>query len=307
MLPLPFSHFYTFLHFVTSVRWGQYLKLITYSGFISILGIALIPNAELSNALLRILIVLMLFAYCFKEWADTPANWRRAKQAYTQERSIFGAAKEFFLPAEFRGWWKTFLRIQIACLKRPKQIDSSNLQAQTVSLTYLKNGMYSSLLPILIVACFADIPLTQFALHLRPIDSHLVILIHSLSIAATVLTITSLIGDKRLIANGYHYVEQDMLKLRLGARAQADIPLDLIQSIDIIDKKDVLIFNTQLNTIEVTPFDKANLVIHLKPTSGLESNTNFVELGSKRTDVQHIKMYIDQPDVLLSYWNKYHT
>lgn len=306
MLPSPFSQFNHLLHFTTSVRWGQYLKLIGYFGFVSIFGICLIPNSEYSNGLLRALILLMMLAYCFKEWAETPANWRRAKQAYTQTSSILGAAKEF-LPAEFRGWWHTFIRMQIACFKRSQANDVTDLQDQVISLSYLKNGMYSSLLPIIIVACFADIPLTQFALHLRPIDAQIVILIHSISIAATVLTITSLIGDKRLIAQGQHYIDQNILKLRLGARARADIPFDLIQSIEIIDKKDVIIFNTQLYTMEVTPFDRPNLVIHLYSRTACKSGAYFEELGSNRADVQHIKLYLDHPEALFSYWKKHHT
>jgi branched-subunit amino acid transport protein AzlD len=303
MLLSPFSHFKTLHHFVTAVRWGQYLKLIGYFGFVSIFGICLIPNPEFSNALLRILILLMMLAYCFKECADTPANWRRAKQAYTQTKSILRATKEL-LPAEFRGWWHTFIRMQIACFKCPKANHVTDLQDQAISLSYLKNGMYTSLLPILIVACFADIPLTQFALHLHPIDSQIVVLIHSISITATILTITSLIGDKRLIAQGHHYIDQNILKLRLGARAQADIPMDLIRSIEIIDKKDVVIFNTQLNTMEVTPFDKANLVIHLYTRTDCQTRARFEELGSNRANVEHIKLYLDHPEALLSNWKK---
>jgi hypothetical protein len=299
----PVSHANKLINFVTMSRWGQYLRLLAYCSFVGVMIINFAPGKELTKALLKILAVSLLFSLCLKEWLNTPENWQRTRQAYRQSKRILLSAKEL-IPAEFRGWVKTFLHMQKACLRKP----TAHLPHQggnILTLSYLKNGIYTSLLPIIIIACVADIPLTQFILHLFKIDPTVLIVVHVATILLGVLTISSLIGDKRLLGEAQHYIQDDILHLCLGCRASADIPLCSILNAKLINHKDVVVFNTDLNLMEVTPFDKANVVLSLSSNADNNSGSRFEELGSARENIKTLKIYLDTPQKLIDSINKF--
>jgi hypothetical protein len=299
----PVSHANKLITFVTMARWGQYLRMLAYCFFVAVIILNFVPGKELTKALLKILVLSLLFALCLKEWLNTPEIWQRTRHAYRQSKSVLLSAKEL-IPAEFRGWIKTFLHIQKASLRKPAA-DSPHQSGNILALTYLKNGIYSSLLPIIIIACMAEIPLTQFILHLLAIDPTVLIVIHVLTIAMSVFTISSLLGDKRLLGEAQHYIQDDILHLRLGCRANADIPLCSILNAEIIDRKDVILFNTEVNLMEVTPFDKANVVLSLSTDAGNTSGARFEELGSARENIKTLKIYLDTPQKLIDSVKKY--
>ncbi|MFZ6799431.1 hypothetical protein ACO0KZ_06475 [Undibacterium sp. Di24W] len=237
---------------------------------------------------------------------ETPANWGRVKRSYHADGILWKAAIEL-IPTEFRGWFHTALKIQIACFRKPLMTSPLDKSNHAVKFTYLKNGMYTSLLAIAIVACLADIPFSQFLLRMNDMSAMTMAIIHAISITATLLTITSLVGDKRLLGDGVHQIENRVLQLRLGVRARANVPLSHIDSAIILNEKYAPMFNTDVSSMNVTPFDKPNLILNLKEEISNDANAWFEELGSIRSNVRTLRLYIDAPEKLIQVINSLKT
>jgi hypothetical protein len=187
--------------------------------------------------------------------------------------------------------------LQIACFRKP--ILTSTASNQAIQLTYLKNGMYTTLLAIVIVASIGDMPFSQLRLHTLSADAKISAIIHVATIAATVLTMTSMIGDKRLLGEGFHHIENNVLSIRLGVRASANIPLHYIKSAALINEKHALLLNTDIFAMIVTPFDKPNVVLCLEEDMGNDATIWFKELESLRSTVKTVRLYVDMPEKLI--------
>ena len=291
---------------ISDLRWGPYLKILSFGLILSILTCALIFERNTSLQLRNFLLLTFITACCLKEWINTPANWGRAKRSYQTDGKLWKAAIEL-IPTEFRGWFHTALKMQIACFRKPRMTSPLDKSNQAVKFTYLKNGMYTSLLAIAIVASLADIPFSQFLLRMNDMSAMTMAIIHAISITATLLTVTSLVGDKRLLGDGVHQVENQVLQLRLGVRARANVPLYHIESAVILNEKHAPMFNTDVSSMNVTPFDKPNLVLRLKEEIRNDANAWFEELGSMRSNIRTLRLYVDAPEKLIQVINKFKT
>lgn len=282
---------------MSQIRWSMYLKLVMTSFIVLIFSASFITDLQVRRTIRDALIITLLFTLCTKEWIDTPANWQRVKRRHRESGNLFLACVEF-IPAEFRGWLKTFFLLQKASIKKPNINSTSAAYHESVS--YLKNGMYTSLLPIFIVATLGDIPFSLLLVHTFGIDGKTNLIIHVITISATLFTISSLIGDKRLLGGGVHQIKDGMLLLRLGVRVKANIPLTQIHSAELIDQKKLPLLYTDLNTLRVTPFDKVNLTLHLESRESDQQNMWFEEWGSRRIKIKMVHLYVDTPEKLIA-------
>jgi hypothetical protein len=232
---------------VSQMRWSSYLKLLVFALLISLFASKFITDISLRQSVRNGLLLLFLFACSVKELIDTPANWVRAKNSYRLSKSFWLACYELF-PAEFRGWIRTLLQIQRACWRNPRVAQET---ANTNEFTYLKNGMYSSLLAIAVVSCLAEIPLSLLMVSLFKIDPSTSNIIHLVTILTAILTITSLIGDKRLLGKAVHKIENGYLVLQLGARAHAKIPLCAIDHVALFDPKQLPFLGSNIGSIKI--------------------------------------------------------
>lgn len=281
---------------VSKMRWGSYLKFLGFALLISLLASKFITDTSLRQSVRNGLLLLFLFACSAKELIDTPANWARAKNRYRLSEKFWLASCELF-PAEFRGWIRSFVQIQKACWRNPGTVqETTNIN----EFTYLKNGMYSSLFAIAVVSCLGEIPLSLLMVSLFKIDPNMSNIIHLVTILTAIFTITSLIGDKRLLGKAVHKIENSFLILQLGARAQAKIPLCDIDQVALIDPKQLPFLGSNIGSIKITPFDKPNLMLHLKPVLEQHNEIHFEELGSTRQDIRTVYLYVDSPDKLLN-------
>lgn len=286
-----------YVSLMSQIRWSMYLKLVVTSFIVLIFSASFITDLQMRRTIRDILTITLLFSLCAKEWIDTPANWQRVKQVYRESESLFLACVEF-IPVEFRGWIKTFFLLQKASIKKPSFNDTTANSYGSVS--YLNNGMYTSLLPIFIVAALGDIPFSLLLVHLFGINGSASIIIHIITITATLLTISSLMGDKRLLGDGVHQIKDSVLLLRLGARVKANIPLTHILNAELIDQRKLPLLDTDLDSLHVTPFDKVNLTLHLNSTDSDQQNMWFEEWGSRRTGIRTVHLYVDVPEKLIA-------
>ena len=278
------------------MRWSSYLKLLGFALLTSLFASKLITDVSLRHSVRNGLLLLFLLACSVKELIDTPANWKRAKNSYRSSKNLRLASYELF-PTEFRGWIRSFLQIQRACWRNP------NMVQETISVTeftYLKNGMYSSLFAIAVVSCLGEIPFSLLVVNLFKIDPSTMNIIHLVTILTAIFTITSLIGDKRLLGKAVHKIEDGFLVLQLGARAQAKIPLCDIYHVAILDPKQLPLFGSNIGSIKITPFDKPNLVLQLEPVLDQHKQIYFEELGSTRQNIRTVYLYVDAPEKLLN-------
>jgi hypothetical protein len=278
------------------MRWSSYLKLLGFALLASLFASKLITDVSLRHSVRNSLLLLFLLACSAKELIDTPANWTRAKNSYRSSKNLRLASYELF-PTEFRGWIRSFLQIQRACWRNPNMVQETT---SVTEFTYLKNGMYSSLFAIAVVSCLGEIPFSLLVVNLFKIDPSTMNIIHLVTILTAIFTITSLIGDKRLLGKAVHKIEDGFLVLQLGARAQAKIPLCDIYHVAILDPKQLPLLGSNIGSIKITPFDKPNLVLQLEPVLDQHKQIYFEELGSTRQNIRTVYLYVDAPEKLLN-------
>nr|WP_314858820.1 hypothetical protein [uncultured Undibacterium sp.] len=278
------------------MRWSSYLKLLGFALLASLFASKLITDVSLRHSVRNGLLLLFLLACSVKELIDTPANWTRAKNSYLSSKNLRLASYESF-PTEFRGWIRSFLQIQRDCWRNPNIVQETT---SVTEFTYLKNGMYSSLFAIAVVSCLGEIPFSLLVVNLFKIDPSTINIIHLVTILTAIFTITSLIGDKRLLGKAVHKIEDGFLVLQLGARAQAKIPLCNIYHVAILNPKQLPLLGSNIGSIKITPFDKPNLVLQLEPVLDHHKQIYFEELGSTRQNIRTVYLYVDAPEKLLN-------
>ncbi|MGJ9418864.1 hypothetical protein ACHAC9_14010 [Massilia sp. CMS3.1] len=117
--------------------------------------------------------------------------------------------------------------------------------------------------------------------------------------AGSVYTLVWLLGDRWLLRGGHHVLTSTHLDLQVGARASACIPRDAIEEAQPL-RQPVLEWRRahpyrDREAVNITPFDKPNLVLRLR-AGALCTMTHH---GVERSGVRYVFLYLDCPQQLL--------
>lgn len=115
---------------------------------------------------------------------------------------------------------------------------------------------------------------------------------HAVLAALTGYTLVWLVGDRRAMRNTGHRLEGANLILELGARFQAEVPLDQVEKVVRLHGEADLrrVQPRKGQNPRATPFDTPN--VHLCFRAPVTARTYF---GLRRS-VQHLDLYVDEPD-----------
>lgn len=167
-----------------------------------------------------------------------------------------------------------------------------------LKLTFLEQGAYSTAIAIGLFALLVELPLDMAILPLLVDDPDTVRTVHLVFAAASLYSLAWLLGDRWLVRGGYHVLTATDLDLQVGARASARIPLAAIADAQALRQPPREWAKTHpfhhREAVNITPFDKPNLVLRLRE----DVLCAIVHHGVERTGVRYVFLYLDRPERL---------
>ena len=169
-----------------------------------------------------------------------------------------------------------------------------------LALTYHERGAYSTAIAFGLFSVLVELPLDAAIMPLLIDDPALVRKIHLLVAAGSIYSLVWLLGDRWLVRGGHHVLDTTHLDLQVGARASARIPLDTIEDAQFL-RQSIIQWRRahpccDIEAVNITPFDKPNLVLRLHQGAGC----TITHHGLERSGVRYLFLYLDRPEVLIA-------
>lgn len=169
-----------------------------------------------------------------------------------------------------------------------------------LKLTYLEQGAYSTALAIGLFCVLVELPLDAALVPLFIDDSATVWRIHGAVAVGSIFSLAWLLGDRWRVRAGYHVLTATHLDLQIGVRASARIPLEAIADAQPLPQSLVQWRRANpcrpMELVNITPFDKPNLVLRLR--SG--ADCAITHHGVERKGVRYVSLYLDRPQQLIA-------
>jgi hypothetical protein len=167
-------------------------------------------------------------------------------------------------------------------------------------LTFQEQGAYSTMIALALFTVLGEIPLDAAILPLLVKDPAQVQAIHLVLALGGATSLVWVLGDRWRVRNGYHVLTETHLDLEVGARASARIPRDAIADAQPL-RKPVAEWRRAhpvpyRETVNITPFDKPNLVLRLRD----DASCTITHHGLERTGVRYVFLYLDRPERLIA-------
>ncbi|BDT57141.1 hypothetical protein MasN3_06350 [Massilia varians] len=273
--------------------WSQ-LAGHAYLAFLIVLLVRLAAPETMGSALRKLAFALPLALLAAKDLAHLPDALRRLRAASGWRGRILA-----LLPPELIGMarlerlmWTGFLQW---LRRRP-----AAARPEGMALTYLQRGAYGTAIGCAMVAVFLELPIDFGILHLFVDDPDTRMLIHVVGGIGALYTLVWVLGDRWHVAEGSHVLADEVLHLRVGVRTQGSIPLSGIERVDAVLEAPERWRQRHgihpADTITVTPFDKPNCVLVMRPDAGV----TLLHWQVRRAAPRYILLYLDRPELLAS-------
>ncbi|MGI4843964.1 MAG: hypothetical protein ACRYF7_11685 [Janthinobacterium lividum] len=278
------------------LRRTSWLQLAGYAylAFLIVLLVCLAAPETIGAALRKLAFVLPLALLAAKDLAHLPDALGRLHAATGWRGRILA-----LLPPELIGMarverlmWMGFLQ----WLRRRPPV----ARPEGTALTYLQRGAYGTAIGCAMVALLLELPIDFAVINLFVDDPDTRLLIHVVGATAVLYTLVWVQGDRWHVAEGSHALADDVLHLRVGVRTQGSIPLSCIERVDSVPEAPERWRRRHrihpADTITVTPFDKPNCVLVMRPDAGV----NLLHWQVRRAAPRYILLYLDRPEQLAS-------
>lgn len=284
--------FYRTLRALSWTELGAYAFAVFSVGQLAVL----MAPASIAPSLRHAGLVLALCLIVAKDIAHAPDAWRRLRAAIA-ERAPWQRIVGALLPPELVGMLKLDRLMWAGCLHRLQRRPQAALP-DGVPLTYLNRGAYGTASAIAFVMVFIELPLDAMIVQLFVKDPSHLLVVHLLCAAAALYTLAWVLGDRWHIGAGRHVLTADALHLHVGVRASGVLPLDAIERMEPVDealpawrrKHGV----ARLDTLLVTPFDKPDCVLVLKP----DAEVGILHWQVQKRMPKYVFLYLDRPELL---------
>ncbi|KFI08110.1 hypothetical protein JN27_06670 [Massilia sp. BSC265] len=273
--------------------WSQ-LAVYAYLGFFSLVLVRLAAPEAIGPALRKLALAVPLVLLAAKDLAHLPDALQRLRSATGWHRRILA-----LLPPELIGMARLDRLMWAGCLQWLRR-HAPLPRPEGTALTYLQRGAYGTAIGYAMFAVFLELPLDFGIMHLFIEDPDTRLLIRVVGGIGALYTLAWVLGDRWHVAEGCHVLADDVLHLRVGVRTQGSIPLSAIERVDAVtetlDRWRRRHGIHAADTITVTPFDKPNCVLVIKPEAGVTLLHWQVRRGAPR----YVLLYLDRPELLAS-------
>jgi hypothetical protein len=254
---------------------------------------------SLRSYMSRPLLVAPLLPFIAKELAQLPEFLRRLRAAHAAG-SLAGMLAALF-PPEFLGLIKLERALRRGMAERICRRQAPPRPAGKV-FGYLERSSYSTVVAIVVLSALIELPLNGLILSLFIRDPATRWAVELALAVTSVCALVWALGDSWLVRGARHHVlTTTCLDLKVGARAQAEVALGAIAGCELLFKETRLDWCKRngmrlSDTALVSPWDKPNVVLLLRPGSGVSLTWN----GMRRESPTCVFLYLDRPDALVA-------
>jgi hypothetical protein len=289
---MPVPRFLSTLRALSWAELGGYAFATFAMGHLAIL----LAPAAFQTGLRHASLILALCVLAAKDLAHAPEAWRRLRAAIA-ERAPWQRILAALLPPELVGLLKLDRLMWVGCLHRLRRRPQA-ASPDGVALTYLQRGAYGTASAIAFVMVFIELPLDAMIVNLFVKDPDHLLVVHVLCAAAALYTLAWVIGDRWHLGAGRHVLTADALHLDVGVRASGVLPLASIERMETVNEP-LTAWRRKHGagrgaTLVVTPFDKPNCVLVLKP----EAELGILHWQVRKRVPQYVFLYLDRPELL---------
>jgi len=279
------------------LRRTSWLELAGYAflGFFALTLLRLATPHALGPVLRKLGLVLPLALLVAKDLAHLPDARRRLHAAASWRARIAA-----LLPPELLGMLRLDRLLWQGCLARlRRRVPAAAAAAPDgIALTYLRQGAYGTAIAVVMVSLFIELPIHVLIVNLLVKDPHALFVIHLIGGIAAVYSFAWVLGDRWHVGAGRHVLADGVLHLRVGVRSQGDIPLAAVERMEAITDTPERWRRRhgihRADTILVTPFDKPNCVLVIKPDTG----AILLHWQVRRPVPRYLLLYLDRPQLL---------
>lgn len=287
-------------HYVAEIHATPWHHVFGYALLTIFLGVLLswTMPPELRKPFNRLVLFAAALMFVAKDLAGTPQFLQRVRTAAIDGSSWRGRIVALF-PPEFIA----LLRLDRALMRGFfgwMTRRNPPARPEGVKLTYLERGAYSTAIAFALFSVFVDIPLNMFIVSVLPIiESEQRSILHLIFGLAAAYGLVWVLGDRwQVRGGGCHVLTATGLDLQVGARTSGTVPLAAIASCERVNEKRMawcLRRGARVgSTLLVSPFDQPNLVLILKPESGV----TLTHYQLEQKDPTYIFLYLDRPELL---------
>ncbi len=280
-----------------ALRRTSWLQLAGYGylAFLLLMLARMALPADLSAALRPLGLMLPLALIVAKDLAHAPDALGRLRSA-----TGWGERVAALLPPELVGMvrldrlmWSGFAQ----WLLRRKPTPAP----QGVELTYLRRGAYGTAIGVAMVSLLLELPVNVLVINLWIDHADTRLLIHVVGGIGVLYSFVWVLGDRWHVGGGCHVLADGILHLRVGVRSHGSIALGAIERCDRVDEAPEHWRRRHgihaSETLLVTPFDKPNCVLVMKPDAG----ASLLHWQVRRAAPRYVLMYVDRPELLASW------
>ena len=274
--------------------WRQ-LALYAFLTLFALVLVRLMLPAEMRPGLRKLDLVLPLLLLAAKDLAHLPDALRRLRAASGWPGRIAA-----LLPPELVGMFRLDRLMWLGFMQWMLRRPAPACQPDGIALTYLQRGAYGTAIGMAMVALFLELPIDFLLINLWIDDPQMRRLIHLAGGIGVLYSFAWVLGDRWHVGAGSHVLADGTLHLRVGVRTQGCIPLWAIERCDAINEEPERWRRRhgihQCDTLLVTPFDKPNCVLVLKP----DADVTLLHWQVQRQAPRYVLMYLDRPQLLAS-------
>jgi hypothetical protein len=282
------------------VRDSTWSSLFGYAYFLIFAGLLLrlAAPASLRSQLRPLLLAAPVLPFVAKELAHLPDFVERFRAAIAHRSGWARFACAFFPPEligllrlerALRGGFAGWVR------RRP-----SFARPAGQAFGFLDRGSYSTAVAIVLVSSLIELPVAALVIPLFLHDPMSRTVIHLTLGGLCLSTLAWTLGDRWMVRGSWHVLTEACLDLQVGARLRCAVPLSAIESCAVTDApRAQWCASHQLRlreTLLVTPLDRPNVVLRLKPGNRVRATSCGMEVDCAAA----IFLYVDRPAALIS-------
>jgi hypothetical protein len=166
------------------------------------------------------------------------------------------------------------------------------------AFSYLEQGSYSTLTAILLVVCIVELPIDTMIVSLFVHEPGVRNVVDAVSALAGVYSLACVLGDRWMLRGGQHVLTGACFDMRVGERSACVVPLHAIEDCEVLSetqaqwcKRHALDVRA---TFALTPVDRPNVVLRLKPGAGVTA----LQYGDEVGGIAAVFLYLDRPGTL---------
>lgn len=287
------------VHRLRNASWLDLLKCAYFIFIASFLIGFVVPDEVRREFVKPATFALVMMLIAGKDLVHAPEAFARLKSARAARQGLhqqLGA----LLPPGLSGWFRLEREMWRGCGAWVRRQPNTVVRPAGIKLHFLDRGSYSAAAGIILVGIFGELPVSHIFASLMEADPSLEWKVHMMLVLGSIYSLVWVAGDRWHVSSCYHVIGEEELDLKIGARAEARIPLDQIISASRVNESRAEWCRRNCvdmrDTAVISPIDRPNVVLAIAPGAQIPMSL----LGLERNAPPYVFLYVDRPELLLA-------